>query len=77
MKNNILYIGSIAAAVVSVFSAYGLFKSHVNKQKIIELKEKIKLKQEQQEDRKEEREEEKEDAKKKKPAKKKEKKKAE
>lgn len=57
LRNNVLYIGSIAAAVVSVFSAYGLFKSHINKQKIIELRERIKLKKEMQEDREEERKE--------------------
>ena len=49
VRNNILYIGSIAAAVVSVFSAYGLFKSHINKQKIEELSKKIKLTKEKQE----------------------------
>jgi hypothetical protein len=48
-RNNVLYIGSIAAAVVSVFSAYGLFKSHINKQKLEELSKKIKLTKEKQE----------------------------
>ncbi len=45
VKGNMIYIGSIAAAIVSIFTAYNLLKGSVNKQKIMELHKKIKLKE--------------------------------
>lgn len=41
IKRNMLYIGSIAAAIVSVFTAYGLLRSNINKQRIAELQQKL------------------------------------
>lgn len=41
LKGNMIYIGSIAAAIVSLFTAWGLIKSSINKQKIAELQKKI------------------------------------
>jgi hypothetical protein len=46
VRNNMIYIGSIAAAVVSTLTAYSLVKSNVNKQKLVELKEKIRRRKE-------------------------------
>jgi len=50
IRSNLIYIGSIAAAIVSVLTAYGLIKTHVerDKEKIARLKEKLgeKLKKE-------------------------------
>ena len=57
VKGNMIYIGSIAAAVVSIFTAYGLLRSSVNKHKIMELHKKIKFKEK--EEKKEELKEEK------------------
>jgi hypothetical protein len=42
LRNNMIYVGSIAAALVSSFTAYGFIKSNINKQKIVELKDKLK-----------------------------------
>lgn len=43
-RSNILIIGSIAAALVSMFTAYGLVKSHINAKKIKEMHDKLQLK---------------------------------
>ena len=44
LQSNILILGSIAAALASIFTAYILVKSHINKQKLLELQQKLKLK---------------------------------
>ncbi|MBS3097387.1 hypothetical protein J4209_01180 [Candidatus Woesearchaeota archaeon] len=41
IKTNVIYIGSIAAAIVSTLTALGLIRSHINKQKLMELHKKI------------------------------------
>ncbi len=54
-RNKIIYFGSIAAAIVSILTAFTLIRNHINKQKILELHQKIsKLKQKQAEDTKRE-----------------------
>jgi hypothetical protein len=44
IKSNLILIGSIAAALISIFTAYGLIKNHINKQKIQDIQQKIKAK---------------------------------
>ncbi len=44
VKTNMLYFGSMAAAIVSMFAAYRAISGHVNKKKIIELHKKIRKK---------------------------------
>ena len=46
IRNNLIYIGSMAAAVVSILTAWSLVKGHINKQKILELKQKLNLEKE-------------------------------
>ena len=46
VRNNMIYIGSIAAALVSTLTAYSLVKSNINRQKLVELKEKIRRRKE-------------------------------
>jgi len=41
IRNNLLYISSITAAIVSIVSAYTLMRSHINKEKIINLQRKL------------------------------------
>jgi len=42
VKENLLYIGSLAAAIVSIFTANNLLKNYVNTQKLAELQDKLK-----------------------------------
>jgi hypothetical protein len=43
VKENLLYIGSLAAALVSIFTANNLIKNSVNTQKLAELQNKLKV----------------------------------
>lgn len=47
LKANLIYIGTISAAIVSMFTAYGLIKAHINKQKILDLEKKLRFKKQQ------------------------------
>lgn len=47
LKANLVYIGTISAAIVSVFTATGLIKAHINKQKILDLEKRLRFKKQQ------------------------------
>lgn len=48
LKANLIYVGTISAAIVSMFTAYGLIRMHVNKQKLVDLEAKLRFKKKQQ-----------------------------
>ena len=54
IKANMIYIGSIAAAIVSILTAFSLVRSHVNKQKLVELHNKLRFKEKKEEEKQEE-----------------------